>query len=118
MGKSHASQYANFGSLPDFKYYIGHSKYCVLNYCGTYFDRSSGVVLDVIFNGTPVVGTRCSALNIVDENRLGLLYEDIAEINNSNLFDEKKFELYLNSIRKYIDNQSKVRDCLCQFVRN
>ncbi|QUR43378.1 glycosyltransferase family 1 protein [Bacteroides xylanisolvens] len=102
----------------DFKYYIGHSKYCVLNYCGTYFDRSSGVVLDVIFNGTPVVGTRCSALNIVDENRLGLLYEDIAEINNSNLFDEKKFELYLNSIRKYIDNQSKVRDCLCQFVKN
>lgn len=102
----------------DFKYYIRHSKYCVLNYCGTYFDRSSGIVLDVIFNGTPVLGTRCSALEMVENYELGFLYDDIAEIKHIDFFDEHKYQLTLERISKYISCQEQIKSDLCSFVKH
>ena len=96
----------------DFKYYISHSKYCVLNYCGTYFDRSSGVVLDVIFNGTPVVGTRCSALSMIEKYEMGLLYDNISDLNVDQLFDECHYNIYLKNIKKCIDNQQQMKKLL------
>lgn len=99
-----------------FQYYISHSKYCVLNYCGTYFDRSSGVVLDVIFNGTPVVGTRCSALDMVEKANIGFLYNNISEIESENLFDECRYTLMLGGIRQFLNNQNKAKDCLYKFI--
>ena len=99
-----------------FKYYINHSKYCVLNYSGTYFDRSSGVVLDVIFNGTPVVGTQCSALGMVEKAGLGFLYENISEIEGLDLFNENKYNSLLEGIQNYMFNQSLVNKLLCKFI--
>lgn len=100
----------------DFKYYIRYSKYCVLNYCGTYFDRSSGVVLDVIFNGTPVVGTRCSALNIIEKNKIGFLYETISEIHNIDIFDEQVYDTYISLIKMFLQKQQTVAEKLRLFI--
>lgn len=105
-----------FISNDDFRFYIRNSRYCVLNYRGTYFDRSSGVVLDVLFNGTPVVGTRCSALQMVEDGNLGFLYEDISEMDNANLFDETTYNHCLSNISGYLRTQCYVRDNLCRFV--
>lgn len=105
-----------FVSNDDFKFYIRNSKYCVLNYRGTYFDRSSGVVFDVLFNGTPVIGTRCSALQLVEDWKLGFLYDDISEIESANLFDESSYCYFLSSISRYVYSQNYVCECLCKFV--
>lgn len=108
--------YIGFVDDEHFKYYISHSKYCVLNYRGTYFDRSSGVVLDVIFNGTPVVGTRCSALGMVEKAGLGFLYESISEIDGLDLFDEEKYKSLLDGLLNYMHSQHLLKNVLCKYI--
>lgn len=94
-----------FLSDDDYCKFIHTSKYCILNYKGTYFDRSSGVVLDVLYNGTPVVGTRCEALNLVERSGTGCLYDDIREVKWESLFAENQYNMYLDSIRTFLDSQ-------------
>lgn len=100
----------------DFNNLISRCRYCVLNYRGTYFDRSSGVVFDIIFNHTPVIGTRCNALKIVEDEKLGRVYDDISELNISQLLDEANYQKYLNAIGLYYHKQEKYKQNLIEFV--
>lgn len=95
---------------------IRKCRYCVLNYRGTYFDRSSGVVLDIIFNHTPVIGTRCTALKIVEEDCLGKVYNDISELDIPKLLSENHHKRYLSSIENYFVKQESHKQILIKFV--
>lgn len=96
--------------------FMSNSKYCVLNYRGTYFDRSSGVVLDAILAGTPVVGTDCKALDFVKNNELGYVYKDISNINFSYIMNPNTHENYILNIEKYFNIQKQYAKYLALFI--
>ena len=101
----------------DFVRYIRYSKYCILNYQGTYFDRSSGVVLDIIFNYTPVIGTRCDALKMADEDGVGFLYSKLSEIPTNLLLEKEKHNQYIRAIEQYMIKQKKYQQKLINFLK-
>jgi len=106
------------GYITDERYIeiIRNSKFCMLNYRGTYFDRSSGVVLDSIYNGTPVLGTRCEALKVIEENRLGAVYDDIEELDLDKELSCSQFTSYINSVHTFLDDQDRNVQRLCSFL--
>lgn len=89
----------------DYYKYIRNSRYCILNYSGTYNDRSSGVVLDIIFNNTPVVGNNCGALKLIEKNKLGKIYDNINTFNPSEVLNVDTYREYLINIKNYLNNQ-------------
>ena len=107
-----------FVSDIDYKYFIQYSKYCVLNYQGTYLDRSSGVVLDIIFNGTPVIGTYCDALKMVKDNHMGVIYEELSKIDVNDLLNPTNYEKTLRSIKNYLVFQLEYRSRLIKLILN
>lgn len=99
-----------------FQALIRKCRYCVLNYRGTYFDRSSGVVLDIIFNHTPVIGTNCTALTMVKEDGLGIVYTDISELNIEEILSEINYNKYISAIDEYCIKQKIFKNNLINFV--
>ena len=104
--------------LPDDKYdyYIRHSKYCLLNYKGAYSEHSSGVVCDVIFKGTPVVGTNCKSFSFVKDNGLGLIYNSLEKWNPESILDEKIYMEYVDHIKLYYDLHKQYKRNLINFL--
>ena len=100
----------------DYIRYINESRYCILNYQGEYSNRSSGVVFDIIFSGVPVVGNSCKALQFVKDYEIGHIYDNIDELSAEGLFDEKKYEIYLDNICKYRQLHSEYYKKLSTFV--
>lgn len=105
-----------FVSDSDYINYIKYSKYCILNYKGTYFDRSSGVVLDALYNGTPVIGTRCEALKSIENNRLGVVYDDISVLNLDKLLEDDTCQSFLTSLGIFLESQLECRNKLFSFL--
>ena len=86
--------------------YIREARFCLLNYMKNYDGRSSGVALDIIFNRTPILGHRCLALSFVENENIGLLYDDIKDLDRSvNIRDYNKYkkniEIYLTKHQIY-----------------
>ena len=90
-----------FIETDDYNNYIRNSRYCILNYQGEYSVRSSGVVFDIIFNGVPVIGTHCSALQFVEDFKVGYLFDSLADLNFERLFEEGLYSDYLRNIDSY-----------------
>lgn len=97
----------------DYNNYINYSRYCILNYQGEYSNRSSGVVFDIIFSGVPVVGNLCKALDFIEENRIGHIYDDLNTFDAEMLFDENLYSTYLENINLY---RQKHKDYLKKLV--
>jgi len=54
---------------------IGSSKFIVLPYdLKKYENRSSGVILDAVYSGKPVIATSCDAFMPVEQRHIGFLY--------------------------------------------
>ena len=107
------------GYLSDDEYNIllSQCRYSLMNYSGEYAIRSSGVVFDMVFSGTPVVGKHCIALDFVGDNKLGYLYNQIDEVNYDYIFDEKIYDLYIDNIQKYCGDHVKFKTNLISFLR-
>lgn len=95
---------------------IRSARFCLLNYHDTYEDRSSGVVLDIIFNGTPILGRRCSALEFIEKENLGFLFDNIEEIDNGIINNQKQYISFLKSIDNYIIKQKLYRKNVIEFL--
>lgn len=95
---------------------LADSKYCILNYRGTYEDRSSGVVLDAILSGTPVVGSDCKALELVKTNRVGYTYKDIKDLDINFLLVENTYRMYIDNIKRYFAKQQDYAQQLASFL--
>lgn len=96
--------------------YIRYARFCLLNYHGTYEDRSSGVVLDAIFNGTPILGRHCNALDFIKKENLGYLFDNIRELDSMIINDQKQYALFLKSIDNYIAKQKSYRKNVIEFL--
>lgn len=99
-----------------YKEYIANSRYCLLNYCGSYANRSSGVVLDTIFSGIPVVGSRCKALQFVEDLNLGVLFDDVNTFDFAQLLDETKYNRFISSIDNFKKSFVLHKQNLCKFL--
>lgn len=85
----------------DYDRYIRQSRYSVLNYQGEYSMRSSGVVFDMLFRGTPVIGRRCKALQFINEQKLGIVFEHLEEVDFASLLSATRFEHFQQHIQTY-----------------
>ncbi len=101
----------------DYYGYIRNTRFCVLNYHGVYEDRSSGVVLDILFNGSPIIGHRCKALNFISTSNVGYLFDDIKEVNFHDIINKEKYESYQKGIREYLDTQKNYKRRVIKFLR-
>jgi glycosyltransferase involved in cell wall biosynthesis len=104
--------------LPQSEYLrlIKISKYGLLNYEEEYQKRSSGVVLDFLMNGTPVIGKKCSALVMIQKYGAGELYDDISEIENMDLLNPNHYAKLLHGIDFFNDANRKLAVKLANFL--
>lgn len=107
-----------FVSNEDYQLYISISKFVMLNYQGAYTNRSSGVVLDSIFNGTPVVGRRCMASQFVEDENMGRLFDDIHDFDISIVNDEIRYRTYIENIEQYLQKHKKFVGKIIDFLQN
>lgn len=106
------------GYLSDEDYldYISNSRYCLLNYQGEYSNRSSGVVLDIVFSGVPVVGNRCKALQFIEDYGLGYIYDSLDEVPSAGLFNEETYGRFLDGIDRYRQENRNSFEKLRSFI--
>lgn len=105
-----------FVSDEDYSQYLKDSRYSILNYSGVYFERSSGVVLDTIFSGVPVVGSRCPALQFIEDEGIGCLYDDLNSFDFESLLSMDKHSEYMRRINNYLLTQKKYVSKLKKFI--
>lgn len=108
----------HLGLLPDKDYerYMNEARYCLLNYQGSYMHRSSGVVLDAMFHGVPVVGHRSFPLELAEKEKVGLVYDDISLFNPEEVLSQKRWNYYHGNIMKYLVKNMKYKDIIPKFL--
>lgn len=106
----------NYIDKNEYDHIITNSRYCVLNYSEAYSNHSSGVVLDVIYHGTPIIGKKCKSLDFVSDNKLGLVYSDLNVVNWDDVLNSNLWELYRNNIKEYLINQQDSPRQLIEFI--
>lgn len=106
----------DYVSDADYLDYLNDSRYAILNYSGEYSKRSSGVVFDTLFNGVPVIGCRCSALQFIEDRGLGMLCGDIMQFNPEIVLNEEFHEECLNNIASYKKSHEQYKKELWEFV--
>jgi len=100
----------------DYIHYLNNSRYAILNYTDEYSVRSSGVVFDALFNGVPVVGRRCKALKFIEDLGLGLLFDDLSEVEPKEILRECYYSDCLKAIKEYKQRQRLYIDKLQKFI--
>lgn len=99
-----------------YKKYLHQSRFCVLNYQGEYSRRSSGVVLDMIFNDVPIIGMDCKALEFVKQYKLGYVYNDLKSLDLSAIITKGMYDAYVNNIHHYKQTHFAYRQKLGNFL--
>ena len=92
---------------------IRNCKSCILNYSGAYSEHSSGVIYDILFNGTPVIGTDCKALKAVAEFKAGYVYRSIKDIDLEAFMEKKVYDEFCRNILRF----KKAQDAYVQQIR-
>ena len=100
----------------DYYNYIINSKYCILNYQGCYNERSSGVVLDVLFRHVPIIAHRCNATSLIEEENVGLLYNNLNEFNPDTVLNKNIYNKYIEGINNFLSKQESYKKELIEFL--
>ena len=108
----------DLGYISDVNYinYIKNSKYCILNYQAEYARRSSGVIFDILFNGTPVVAKRCTALSVIEVFNAGYVFDDISVFEPDLILSESKHQEFKEGIRAYQEKHMGYAEKLKSFI--
>lgn len=105
-----------FVSDEDFKNYIDNARYSLLNYQGTYAERSSGVVLDALFRGVPVVGHHSHANFLVEEKKLGYIYDKIEDFDPSSVIDDTVYNKYHQNVIAFLKGNTEYKESVIHFL--
>lgn len=100
----------------DYYGYIRQSRFCILNYQGEYSRRSSGVVLDTVFNNVPVIGKRCRALDFIDQFGCGYIYDSLENLDLNYVMTEQNYNIYIQNIAKYKQKHVEYGEKLRRFI--
>lgn len=103
-------------SESDYYAYIRNSRFCILNYQGEYSRRSSGVVLDTIFNNVPIIGKECRALNFIRDFGCGYIYSDLETLSLKQIMTEENYRMYLANIELYKQKHAEYAEKLKRFL--
>lgn len=103
-------------SEEDYNKYMSEARYCLLNYQGSYMTRSSGIVLDAMFHGVPVVGHQSFPLKIAEQYNVGYVYDDISHFNPELVLNENTWNYYHENIIKYLRGNMRYKDTLADFL--
>lgn len=103
-------------SPEEYEHYLSASRYCILNYSGCYSERSSGVVLDFLFHGVPVIGSHCRALQFIEENGLGKTVERMEDFQPSEVLQEPVHQAYISALQTYYAKHREYREKLIRFI--
>lgn len=94
---------------------ICSSKYVILPYTQYYNDASSGVALDALYRGRPVITKNLRGFDYIDKNGLGFLYnESVSEFSQ----DKNHYKDYKSNIRQYISQKRKLSRELAEFIKS
>ncbi len=100
----------------DYCKYMSETKFCILNYHGVYAERSSGVVLDILFAGVPVVGHSSFALQFIDDEKLGFVYKNLESFKPSEILSFEYWHSCKLRISDYLSKQYVYKDKVLKFV--
>lgn len=103
----------------DYHDILASSKYTILNYQGEYSRRSSGVVFDTLFAGVPVIGQRCTALQFIEDYKVGYVYDSLAELSTEtldSLLTDTAVVEYRCNIETYRETHKKHKENLIKFI--
>lgn len=108
----------HIGYVSDDEYYdyIRQSRFCILNYQGEYSRRSSGVVLDTVFNNVPVIGKQCKALDFISQFGCGYVYENLESLDLDSVMTEQNYDIYIQNIAKYKQKHVEYGEKLKRFL--
>lgn len=95
---------------------IRNSRYCILNYSGAYSHHSSGVVFDILFRGTPVIGSSCSTLRFIGEYGIGRLFRDVREFEPASVLQEEQHSRFLANLSTYYAHHRACKDKLIRYI--
>ena len=96
--------------------FLNKSKYAILNYQAEYSVRSSGVIFDMLFNDTPVIGSNCSTLEIIQTKKLGYIYEYLESFDPHLLMNQDKYIEFLKNIGIYKHEHKNYLNKLKSFI--
>ncbi len=97
---------------------IQSSRYMILNYQKAYSEHSSGMVFDALFNCCPVIGRKCKALQFIEDNCLGKLYEDISDFDPDYVVSNCNRNAFANNIGIYLNGHKAYVKKLAEFLQN
>ena len=118
-GAGNIELHIGYVSDVEYKNYLESSRYTILNYQGEYSRRSSGVVYDTLFAGVPVIGRKCTALEFIEDNKVGFLYhrlQDVSEKELDNLMQNNVVAKYKRNISNYCDIHKVYKQKLLSFM--
>lgn len=116
QNSSNIELHLGFIDINDYNKYIKESRYCILNYRGVYSNRSSGVALDILFNGIPIIGHKCNALEFIEEENLGFLFNDIKDFNIQSIMDEQIYRKIQKNLLLYLEKQKSYKNTVIKFL--
>lgn len=116
-GSSNIRLVLDYISDDEYDSYIRESRYCVLNYSEAYSTHSSGVVYDILYRGTPIVGKKCRFLNFVEEEIIGYVYEDVMSFDWEQLHNEADDIELKRKIEEYLMKQLREAEKLSSFLK-
>ena len=100
----------------DYQKYMSNTRFCILNYQGVYAERSSGVVLDILFAGVPVIGHRTFAMKFIEDEQVGFLFDDIEKLDPISFLSNDAYEKFRENIANYLKNQIEYRNDVLKFL--
>lgn len=100
----------------DYRKSLLSARYVFLNYSGAYSTHSSGIVYDALIHNRPVIGRRCLALKIIDDFKLGVLYDVMEELDIQSLLISDTIKEFKTHIKQYFKRHETSAFQLRQFV--
>jgi glycosyltransferase involved in cell wall biosynthesis len=116
-GASNIELHLDYLSEIEYQSYINQSRYAILNYQLEYSNRSSGVVFDTLFAGLPVIGNRCRTLQFIEDNGLGMICDDLNNIDLNLILNESFYNKCLVNIADFCINNKKNSEKLASFIK-
>lgn len=107
--------------LPENEYndLINKTKCVILPYSDSYYNESSsGVIFDILFRKKPVITKNFTVFKFVRDENLGILYDDLNQINLETLIEKENYNKIQVSINSYLKKNSKKKVELLNFIRN
>lgn len=116
-GSSNIKLHLDYLSTIEYQSYLNQSRYAILNYQSEYSNRSSGVVFDTLFAGLPVIGNRCSSLQFVEDNGLGMVLDNINDIDLNLVLNETFYNRCRANIADYCKENKKCTEKIASFIK-